>query len=281
MIVCINGKFTDEKKATVSVLDNGFLYADGFYDTLRVYNGVLFELSLHLKRIESTARVMNIPLPHRLEVLSDWLSQIVQKNSLRDARVRMTVTRGAQGRDFSKAKKPTIVLTCEKLKIRNGSPRVESACTMRFERSEPSRKTLGGLAVLPLAMRTAKENGCEHAIGIDGNGFVREAATSNVFVVRSGRLLTPKNNILPGLTRSRVIALARSLKLRVRIKNFKRSLLLSSDEVFLTNRVREIIPIVSVNGKKIGTGKVGSVTKKLADAYETCVRQYASCTMQA
>lgn len=275
MIVCIHGKFVDGKKGTVSVLDNGFLYADGFYDTLRVYDGILFELPLHLKRIESTAHAMSIPLP-RSALLSDWLSQIILKNSLRDARVRITVTRGSQGRDFTRAKHPTIVLTCENLKIRKSSLRGETAYTMHLERSDPSRKTLGGLAVLPLAAKVAKERGCEHVIGFDASGFVLEAATSNVFVVRNGRLLTSKNRILQGLTRKRVIALARAMKLRVTIKDFKRSLLLSSDEVFLTNRIREIVPIISINGKKVGMGKVGSVTRKLVQAYEEYVRQYVS-----
>lgn len=272
MLFCINGTFVDEKKATVSVLDNGFLYADGFYDTLRVYDGVIFEFKEHLKRIAISAKMMEIPLPYDGKKIGEWLQEIVLKNSLLDARVRMTITRGAQGRDFSGAKKPTIVITCEKLAAIMGPLKGQTACTMRLERLLPALKTLG-LQHLILATKEARRRGVSEVIGIDQLGFVREGVTSNLFAVRNGHLLTPKNRILRGLMRRRILLLARSLRIPVTIRDFKRSLLASSDEVFLTNRIREIIPILSVDGKKIGSGQVGPVTKKLSEAYRGCVRK--------
>ncbi len=273
MIFCINGTFVSEKKATLSVLDNGFLYADGFYDTLRVYDGVLFELPLHLGRIAASAEAMDIPLPWGLRKIDKWLSEIVRRNSLSDARVRITVTRGAQGRDFSRARKPTIVITCERLDLKKGPPVGASACTMLLMRPLPSIKTLG-LQHLVLAAKEAKRRGASEVIGIDAQGFVREGVTSNVFVVRGGRLLTPKNRILRGLTRSLVLKLARKTGLKTTIRDFKRSLLPSSDEVFLCNRVREIVPIVRINGKKIGNGRVGPITKRLTASYGEAVRNF-------
>ncbi len=276
MLFCLNGLFKDETKAVVSVLDHGFLYADGFYDTLRVYDGVLFELPLHLKRIADSAKAMEIPLPQGLPAIGNWFSETVKRNKLADARVRITITRGAQGRDFSRGRHPTVVITCERLRAGKSLLQGHSACTMRLERSLPAIKTLG-LQNLILAAKEAKKKGVQEVIGIDQRGFVREGVTSNVFVVRNGRLLTPKNRILRGLTRRLVLKLARSLGIPVTIRDFKHSLIASSDEVFLTNRIREIIPIISINGKKIGSGKVGPVTKRLKNAYQQYVQSVIIC----
>ncbi len=273
MIFCINGTFVSAKKATLSVLDNGFLYADGFYDTLRVYDGVLFELPLHLRRIAASAEVMDISLSWGLRNIGKWLSEILRRNSLSDARVRITVTRGVQGRDFSRARKPTIVITCEKLHLTKGPSKGVSACTMLLERPLPSIKTLG-LQHLVLAAHEAKRREVSEVIGVDALGFVREGVTSNVFVVRNGRLLTPKNRILCGLTRSLILKLARKMGIKATIRDFKRSLLPSSDEVFLCNRVREIVPIVRINGKKMGNGRVGPITRRLIASYGEAVRNF-------
>ena len=289
MLFCLNGRFVVASKAKVSVLDNGFLYADGFYDTLRVYDGVIFELPLHLRRIERTAIALGIDLPRRFEAIArpdaarpngtgevgrgNWLTETVEKNKLREARVRITVTRGIHGRDFAHTKKPTIVITCEKLKKRLRTLKGLSACMMRFERIVPAYKTLGGLGVLLTVRMEAKKGGCDEVIGMDVRGFVREAATSNVFVVRGGCLLTPKNGILPGLTRARVLQLAKKLGIKTIVKDFRISVLHSADEIFLTNRIREIIPIVRLNDTKVGKGTVGLVTKKLAGAYRVYVKR--------
>lgn len=257
MKFCLNGQFIDSKKASVSVLDRGFLFGDGFYDTMRVYQGVLFELPLHLKRIETSAKALNTTLPN-MQKITQWLQKIVSINKLREARVRITITRGD-------ASKPTIVITCEKLE--KNVVRGESACTTRFTRPLPEIKTLAGLSFLVFAEREKKNKKCDQLIGFDQKNFVREAATSNVFVVKNGRLLTPKNGILKGLTRLRVLVLARTNGIPVAVCDFKTGVLKIADEIFLTNRIREIVPIVRVNGKKVGTGKIGSVTRHLQHLY--------------
>ncbi len=248
----------------VSVLDRGFLYADGFYDTLRIYDGGIFKLPLHLSRIEATAKALEIRLPCSLKKIGELLLETVKRNKLGEARVRITVTRAE--------KKPTFVITCEALK-KSGKPKMLSACTMRFQRIQPEFKTLGGLAVLLPALREAKKRGCDEMIGLDQNGFVREAATSNVFVVRQDTLFTPKSGMLPGLTRSLVVQAAQKLGLEVDVKDFKISVLCSADEIFLTNRVREIIPIVRLNGNKVGKGTLGPVTGRLMEEYREYVEQ--------
>lgn len=287
MKFCLNGRFIDSKKATVSVLDRGFLFADGFYDTMRVYQGVLFELPLHLKRIEVSAKAMNITLPGTQKIIQ-WLERIVSINKLQEARVRITITRGDGA-------KPTIVITCEPLvpspernllqrsfsrecgrECPEGAREAgrgkgeggESACVVRFTRPMPEIKTLAGLSFLAFAEREKKNKKCDQLIGIDQKNFVQEAATSNVFVVKNGRLLTPKNGILKGLTRLRILALARRNGIPAVVRDFKTGVLKSADEIFLTNRIREIVPIVRLNGKKVGSGKIGFVTRHLQYLYE-------------
>lgn len=264
MLFCINGRFVDEKKAMVSVLDHGFLYADGFYDTMRVYDGIVFELAAHLRRIDKTARELQIDLPWGLAAMTHWLMATVSKNRLREARIRVTITRG---------KKTTCVITCQRLGA-SKTLRGISACTMLLPRPHPHLKTLGSLSILPSARREAVRKGCDDVIGFDASGRVTEATVANVFLVRGGKIMTPRTGVLPGLTRYRVIALARKIDFTMIIKNFKTSALSHADEIFLTNRVREIIPVTRLNGRKVGEGRVGKVTRKLSEQYRHYVQKY-------
>ncbi len=268
MMFCINGKFISEAKAKISVLDNGFLYGDGFYDTMRAYDGVVLELDLHLKRIALSSEAMDLRLPWNTQTLATWILKIVRLNRLTEARIRVTVTRG-------NAHQSTLVITCSSMKNTFAITSAGiHACTVKMSRLFPAIKTLGGLSTMILGERYAALNNADEAIGISADGKVLEGATSNIFLVKNGRLMTPKNGILKGLTRQRILVLARKKGLKVFVKNIPQSALKSADEIFLTNRPREIIPVVRLNGKKVGSGKVGPVTKQLMAAYQEYVRAY-------
>ncbi len=271
MIFSVNGRLVQEAKASLSSLDSGVLYGDGFYDTLRVYEGVLFELPLHLGRIEKTARAMNIVLRGGTDALTRSLQAVVSRNRLREARVRVTITRGVQGFDFSRAKSPTVLITC--MVVRAMSKRGITAWTMPMQRPWPEYKTLGTISLVQGRLEAARL-GVDDMIGLSSSGAVLEATTSNVFIVRRGKLCTPKKGILKGLTRSRILRLARSLGIRCTSSTVTKASLMSADEVFLTNRVREIVPVLEVNGRRVGKGSAGPLTKKLQKAYAAYVRTY-------
>lgn len=272
MIFCINGRFIDEAEPAISLLDNGFLYGDGFYDTMHAYSGVLLEPDLHLERVLYSSQILDIPLPWTLREIRNWAEEIVKKNQLGDARVRVTVSRGAHGFDFHGSKNPTLTIVCEPMQ---DDPKIwegVTAATMRLQRILPQIKTVGLMSMF-VAYRRAEELGVYEMILLGEGDIVREGASTNVFCVRNDTLRTPKNQILEGLTRARVIALAQENGIPLRIEDFPMQELEASDEIFLTNRHREIIPVLQLNGKKIGKGSVGKHTLNFMQMYREYVRE--------
>lgn len=274
MIYCLNGQCIDARKAYVSAMDNGFLYGDGIYETMRTYNGVILELPLHIKRLTHSAHTIGIDLPWTFKQIEQWSEEIVRKNSLITARVRITITRGTHGFEFLKPpKKPTIFIHCEKLIL---DPTIYkkgvSASTMYMERLMPEVKMLG-LTSQIVAYRNAAKTKDYEKIFINSNNEVLEGASTNIFIVRRGVLITPSRHILPGLTRKRIIAIAHNLKIPISIRRVSLSELKNADEIFLTNRPREIIPIIALNGKKVNDGKPGPISKLLMHAYKTYAKK--------
>lgn len=279
MKVCLNGKLVKEGAAHISVLDNGFLYGDGIYETMRTYGGKILELDLHLKRLAKSAKFVGIRFPCALETLKRWCLHLSQVNRLGESRIRITLSRGANGFDFLTCRKPTLLISCEKLTIsRKDSTRGVSVVTMRLTRVLPEMKTLG-LTHMMVAYRAAAQQKTKkiyEVILVDEKGFVREGASTNIFVVKKGAVLTPARNILKGLTRDRVIQLSRKLGLKICVQDFTTKALTNADEIFLTNRPREIIPVVYLNGKKVGKGKPGPITKRLMAAYQAYIKRSLS-----
>lgn len=268
MIYFLNGQFIDARKAHVSAMDNGFLYGDGIYETMRTYNGVLLELPLHIKRLTHSAHTIGIDLPWTFEQIEQWSEEIVRKNSLITARVRITITRGTHGFEFLKPPKhPTIFIHCEKLIL---DPTIYNkgvgASTMHMERLLPEVKMIG-LTSQIVAYRNAAKTKDYEKIFINSKNEVLEGASTNIFIICQGILITPSHHILKGLTRRRIIMLARKLKLQIEIRKVSLAELRSADEIFLTNRPREIIPVVALNGRKVKNGKPGPISKLLMHAY--------------
>lgn len=272
----LNGKLVEAAAAHISAFDNGFLYGDGIYETMRTYEGKILELDLHLERLAKSAKFFGIRLPFALKMIRRQCLQLATVNRLGESRMRITLSRGANGFDFLTCRKPTLLISCEKLTIaRNNYAKGVSAITMRLSRVLPEIKTLG-LTHMMVAYRAAAEQKSKkiyEVILVDEKGFVREGASTNIFAVKKGAILTPARNILKGLTRDRVIQLVRKLGLKISIVDFSTKVLANADEIFLTNRPREIIPVVRLNGKKVGKGKPGPVTKKLMAAYQAYIKR--------
>lgn len=274
MIICLNGKFLDKKNAKISVLDNGFLYGDGIYETMRTYKGVILELEIHMKRLQKSAKTLGLKIIWPINKIKEWAQKTVRLNNIKTGRVRITLSRGVNGFDFKSCKNPTLSIHAEKLILNSGIYKNGvSVVTMKLERVLPEVKTVGLTHMIQAyrAMNLRKET---EAIIVDKKKFVREGASTNIFIVKKNKLWTPKSGILMGTTRNRIIELAKKTGLKVIIKDFKIEALAGSEEIFLTNRPREIIPVTKLNDKAVGNGKVGEITKKMMIAYKKYVEDY-------
>lgn len=286
MKIYINGKFFDKKNAKVSVFDHGFLYGYGVFETLRAYSGKIFAIKEHLERLKNSANFLKIKIPLNEIESEKAINETLKVNKLKNAYIRISISKGIGEIGYTaKCGKPTIVIIAEKFKpypksfFENGV----KAVTVNVERIFPIVKTTN---CIPNAI--ARANACAlgafEAILIDKSGKVTEGTVSNVFIVKKNVLYTPKNNILFGVTRQKVIELAKKfnltelgknfekgLKLKIIESDFKKNLLYSADECFITSTTMQIMPIVKIDGKKIGIGKVGKITKKLMNEFDELV----------
>lgn len=266
-LVFFNGRYLDEKSATVSVRDAGLLYGEGVYETLRTYRGLVMHVEDHLQRLKNSAEALSIPLPPLIKI-ADWLQRTVDRNgfwkvSSSESRVRLTVTGGVHGLD-ERSKRPTILITVEPLAAvpRSVQEKGVSVVTYAEERVLPSAKTIDLVPTL-LARRFMKKKRAYEVLLIDRKGRVTEGSIANFFIVKRGKLITPKSYVLEGTTRERVVHLARDLEIEVIEKDVFLNQLYAAKEVFICNTLRGIVPVVRVDGRIIADRKVGGLTRCL------------------
>ncbi len=284
MLVYLDGKFLPADQAQISIWDGGYLHGDGVYTTLRVYAGNPVELPAHWERLTLQARALEIPLDLSLETLGGIVAELVARNGLAegDGRLRVTVSRGAPpdgslpltGLDRIR---PTVLVTLVPVPDAIAAWQREGIGAVvlgpAYRRSHfPELKTLNGLTTV-LALRQAARAGCREALLTTARGRLLEGAVSNLFLVRDGRLLTPaaRGGFLPGLTRRRVLELARGLGTPAREASLYRRDLQEADEVFCASSVREILPVVRIDREPVGAGRPGPVTRTLQAAYRAAM----------
>lgn len=272
--------------AHVSALDRGFTLADGLFETLRVYDGAPFRLDAHLERMARGAAVLGIAMPDgELRETVAAAMRVAADAGWRDAALRLTLTRGAgvvgvAPPPLERAPRPTAVVTVQPLPEfpaaiheRGLSARVASG--VRNERSMAAGlKTLGYTDAV-LALAEARRAGADEALFLDGEGHLSEATSSNLFAVVGDTLVTPPVSCgaLPGITRAAVIELARGLEIEVAERAMSLDELRGAREAFLTSSLRELAPLVRVDGDAIGPGGPGSTTRALARSYAALVRR--------
>lgn len=274
MIIFLNGKYVDEQEAKVSVFDQGFLYGDGVYETMRTYRGSLWRVDQHMKRLEKSMRLAGIVLPYSYARLIDQIKTVIQKNKLKEVRVRVMITRGlsiSRGAKFAPAQgKATVCILCYPIPIFDPKkvvlPEV-SAAFFPVERSFPTVKTTS-MFPLVMARMHALQNGLFDTLLVDREGYVSEGAVSNIFVVKKNVLYTPKAGMLQGVTRDAILRIARGLVRKKKLKKiiycyFKRSFVIHADEVFLTNAPSGVVSVTKIGDKKIGKGIAGICTQTL------------------
>lgn len=284
MKLWLDGRLVDVRKASVSPLDRGLLYGDGLFETLRAYRGVPFLLDEHLARLEESARAIELPVPGRGE-LRRAVEQVLAANNLlrRDARVRVTVTRGRGGGELwpEVPPEPTLLVTAQPVALPDwfGEGRGAAAVvgSARVLSGGPHLKSTSFQPHV-LARGEARRKGAWEALLLNERGEVAEGAASNVFVARGREVVTPppEAGILPGITRAAVLRLAPALGLRAREAALRPGDVLGADEAFLTSSVAEVVPLASLDGRALGAGAPGPVARRVWEAYRAEVERVAA-----
>ncbi|MBD3260963.1 MAG: branched-chain amino acid aminotransferase [Candidatus Altiarchaeales archaeon] len=262
MIVSVNGKQVDGGEAVISVLDHGLLLGDGVFETLRTYSGRVFKYDEHYHRLQSAARRISLPLPFEKTQLKTWIDGVVSANDLSESRVRVTVTRGVgpAGLGIDCHRQNTIIVA-EEISGADYSRGV-SAVTYEGRRCLPEIKSLSYLPSV-LAKQKASRRGAFEAIFVEED-IVYEGSLSNVFVFVDGILKTPKEGVLPGVTRAVVLDLAGAAGIKALEGQVGLGELMGADEVFITFSSAGIVPLTRVDDT---VKPVGPLTEKLMRHY--------------
>ncbi|AAB99010.1 branched-chain amino acid aminotransferase (ilvE) [Methanocaldococcus jannaschii DSM 2661] len=275
MKIYLNGKFVDEKDAKVSVFDHGLLYGDGVFEGIRAYDGVVFMLKEHIDRLYDSAKSLCIDIPLTKEEMIDVVLETLRVNNLRDAYIRLVVTRGVGdlGLDPRKCGKPTIFCIAIPMPPLLGEDGIR-AITVSVRRLpvdvlNPAVKSLNYLNSV-LAKIQANYAGVDEAFLLDDKGFVVEGTGDNIFIVKNGVLKTPPvyQSILKGITRDVVIKLAKEEGIEVVEEPLTLHDLYTADELFITGTAAEIVPVFEIDGRVINNKQVGEITKKLKEKFK-------------
>ncbi len=277
-IAYVNGSFVPLADARVSVLDRGFLFADGIYEVSAVLEGKLVDNEAHLARLKRSVGEIALPLPETLVRIEEIQHELITRNELNEGVVYIQVTRGAAPRDFvfPKGARPTLVMFTQVKNLLNAPAATNGISVItvpdiRWERRDI--KSVGLLAQV-LAKQAAAEAGCQEAWMIE-DGKITEGGSSSAFILTKDDVLVTRPNssaILPGCTRKAVIALAEERQLRVEERPFSVDDALAAKEAFITSASSFVQGVVSIDGRPVGGGKPGPMTIRLREIYVTFAR---------
>jgi branched-chain amino acid aminotransferase len=282
-LVYIDGKYYTRSQAKVSVYDHGLLYGDGVFEGIKSYDGVVFKLKEHLDRLYFSAKAIMLDMPLTKEEMSKAVLETLRKNNLKDAYIRLVVTRGMGdlGLDPRKCPKSTvIIITVPELQLydkerqRKGMSMV--VASVRRDPVDATTHEIKSLNYLNsiLAKIEANNVGADEAIILDTHGFVSEATAENIFIVKGNKIMTPPatSGPLAGITASVVKDLAEKLGYMVVERAFTVAEMYAADEAFLTGTGAGLMPVREVNKRQIGEGKMGPVTERLLTEFLKVVK---------
>jgi branched-chain amino acid aminotransferase len=284
MKVYINGKYYEKSQAKISVFDHGLLYGDGVFEGIRSYNRLVFKLKEHIERLFESAKSIMLEIPLTKEEVMKAVIGTLKQNKLKDAYIRLVVTRGEGdlGLDPRKcAGSATVIIITDKIVLypdelyREGL-KIITVPTIRNlpEALNPQIKSLNYLNNI-LAKIEAVNAGFDEAVMLDSLGYVAECTGDNIFIVKHNHLYTPPQcmGTLRGITRDSVLEIARKNRIPAHEHVITRHEVYISDECFLTGTAAEIIPVVAVDGRRIGTGKPGRVTLSLIKKFRELTKR--------
>lgn len=272
--IYVDGKFVPAEEAAISIYDHGLLYGDGVFEGIRAYNGRVFRLEDHVKRLYDSAKAIMLEIPLSQEEMCSAILETLRKNELSDAYIRPLVTRGVGdlGLDPLKCAKPTVLIITKKWDAMYGDLYEVglTAVTVTVRRNSPAAlppniKSLNYLNNV-LAKIEANVKGGDEAIFLDAEGTVSEGSGDNIFVVKDGEIFTPPTlNNLKGITRKAVIEVAETEGYTVREVALGLFDLYTADELIVTGTAAEVAPVTVIDGRAIGDGKPGPITKVLIE----------------
>jgi branched-chain amino acid aminotransferase len=282
--VWIDGKLHDKDDAKISVYDHGLLYGDGVFEGIRVYNGRIFECHAHVDRLFASAKAIRLTIPLTPEQICKAMEETVRANEFQDCYVRLVVTRGVGclGLNPNKCPKPTVIVIADTIDMypkemyQNGMAVITASVIRNHPNAlSPRIKSLNYLNNI-LAKIEAVDAGVSEAIMLNHEGNVAECTGDNIFIVRNSTVYTPgtADGILEGITRKVIIELCHKLNVPCVEKTLQRHDLYVADECFLTGSAAEVIPVTKIDGRSIGNGEPGRVTRKLLEAFHRHVREY-------
>jgi branched-chain amino acid aminotransferase len=280
-IVYLNGKLVPREKAHISINDHGFLYGYGLFESMRAYNGKLFLLDRHIKRLHAAAQVIGMEDKLKEIDFVKICNETVAANKLKDARVRLTVTNGdgAAAPWLDKGGKPTVVATAQpytpfsKEKY-NAGFKVGITSVRRMKQSPFSAMKSINYLLNVVARMEAAEQGLDEIILLNDAGDVAESGGGNIFFVDDNKLVTPAvdSGIIPGITREVILEIAKEMNIGVSERAISVKEIKKFDEMFMTNAIIEVMPVIRVGDDVIGNGKPGKITLKLMEVYRQRVR---------
>jgi branched-chain amino acid aminotransferase len=281
-IIWLDGKWYDRETAVVSVYDHGLLYGDGVFEGIRVYGGKIFKLDEHLNRLYDSAHAIWLTIPMPKDEMARITEEAVRRSGINEAYIRHVITRGVGdlGLDPRKCAKPSIIIIVDTIRlwpeeVYETGLRVVTAGTPIPQREalSPRVKSLNYLAHI-LAKIEGIQAGADEVIMLDSAGTVAEGSGQNIFVVKNGRIKTPPPfaGILKGVTRDTVIEIAQAAGYQVEETMLNRYDVYTADEVFLTGTASELVAVRQVDGRQIGAGKCGPVTRDLRTRFQALVR---------
>ena len=280
--VYINGKLFNRNDAKISVFDHGLLYGDGVFEGIRSYDGLVFKLKEHLDRLFESAKTLMLKIPLSQKGLTEAIIHTLKANRLKDAYIRLVVTRGEGdlGLDPRKCSHPAVIIITDRImlypkKLYRDGLEIITVPTQRNIPSavDPQIKSLNYLNNI-FAKIEAVNAGKEEAIMLNHAGFVAECTGDNIFIAKQGELLTPPTYVgaLKGITRLAVMTIARRERIPIREEVMTRHNIFNADESFLTGTAAEVIPVVKVDGRMIGNGKPGILTLRIMREFRKLTR---------
>ncbi|MCA9411957.1 MAG: branched-chain-amino-acid transaminase [Candidatus Omnitrophica bacterium] len=283
MEIYIDGKFYPKDEAKISVFDHGLLYGDGVFEGIRIYHQKVFRLKDHLDRLYRSAKYINLDPGVSVEEMEGIVLESCRRNGLSDGYIRLIVTRGVGtlGLDPKKCPKASIICIVDSLAIypKEYYERGLVLLTVSTRRNigsalDPQTKTMNYLNNI-LAKLEADRSGFEEALMLNAEGYVAEAAADNLFIITKKKLLTPATYLgaLPGITRAAVLEIAPEFDLETHETHITLPDVYSAEECFLTGTAAEVIPVVEVDGRKIGDGKPGPLTQRLIERFHRLTRE--------
>jgi len=278
----LDGKYVEEDEARISVFDHGLLYGDGVFEGIRAYNGRVFRLKEHIERLWNSAQAILLNIPTSQEEMCEVVLELLRRNEMSDAYIRVVVTRGIGdlGLDPRKCPRPTVFVLANSMEMyaRHLYEKGLQVITVSTRRNSPQAlnpaiKSLNYLNNI-LGKIEANRAGAAEGIMLTQDGFVAEATGDNVFIICDGTLMTPPIHlgILPGITRAAVIKLAHERGLEVQEAPFTLHEMYSADECFLTGTGAEVVPVVELDGRTIRDGRPGPITQALMEDFATLVQ---------